>query len=80
MSLWLGIVLHESLFVVRKCANDGDPNALNQPNVRMDFRETGLIMAETLKIVLAQYDLAPDAGQAGFIIAPVMLGLISRAL
>ena len=73
-------IIHDWLFVVRKCANDGDPDALNQPIARMEFRETGLIMAETIKTVSAQYDLAPETGQAGSIIAPVTLGPISRAL
>lgn len=73
-------IIHDWLFVVRKCANDGDPDALSQPIARMEFRETGLIMAETIKTVSAQYDLAPETGQAGSIIAPVTLGPISRAL
>jgi len=73
-------IIHDWLFVVRKCANDGDPDALDQPIASMEFRETGLIMAETIKTVSAQYDLAPETGQAGAIIAPVTLGPISRGL
>lgn len=73
-------IIHDWLLAMHKCTNDGGPDALNQPIAGMEFRETGLIMAETIKRVSAQYDLAPKTGQVGSIIAPVTLGPISRAL
>lgn len=73
-------IVHDWLYVVRKCANDGKAWALQSPIAEMSFGESAEIMAETIKTVTEQYDLNPSKGNAGAIIAPVTAGPISYRL
>ena len=73
-------IIHDWLFVVRKCINDEDETALQSPIVNMSFRESARIMAETIKTATAQYEINPSTGSAGSLIAPVTAGPISRGL
>ena len=54
--------------------------SLDDPIANMTFRESAEIMAETIKTVAAQYDIAPETAQAGQVVAPVTLGPVSRGL
>lgn len=73
-------IVHDWLFVVRKCANDGDPFGVESPIASMSFGESAKIMAETIRTVTYQYDLNQKTGAAGAVIAPVTAGPISYNL
>ena len=73
-------IVHDWLFVVRKCANDGDPWGTENPISDMSFGETADVMAETIKTVTVQYDLKRRTGDAWAVIAPVTAGPVSFRL
>ncbi|MEM6590191.1 MAG: DUF1353 domain-containing protein [Pseudomonadota bacterium] len=73
-------IIHDWLFVVRKCINDDEEWAENSPIANMSFRESAEIMAETIKTVTMQYGLQRKTGEAVNIIAPVTAGPISYNL
>lgn len=73
-------IIHDWLFVVRKCINDKNPWGLNSPIVNMDFQESADIMAETIKTVTQQYRLNESTGRAGGLISSVTAGPFSYRL
>jgi len=73
-------IIHDWLFVVRKCINAEDPWGLQSPIVNMTFQESADIMAETIKTVTTQYRIDDSTGDAGRIIAPVTAGPVSQGL
>lgn len=73
-------IVHDWLFVVRKCINAKDPWGLDSAIVNMDFQESADVMAETIKTVTTQYRLDASTGDAGRVIAPITAGPVSAQL
>ncbi|GGX59143.1 hypothetical protein GCM10007385_30160 [Tateyamaria omphalii] len=73
-------IVHDWLFVVRKCINAKDPWGLESPITNMDFQESADIMAETIKTVTEQYQIDATTGDAGRVIAPTTAGPVSYGL
>ncbi|MEM6595289.1 MAG: hypothetical protein AAF672_10890 [Pseudomonadota bacterium] len=58
-------IIHDWLFVVKKCANDEDAGALQNPISQMEFKESTAIMAETIQTVASQYGFPERIAGAG---------------
>ncbi len=83
-------VIHDWAFVARKCLNDADENGqviddgkdLITDEMRkiksMTFRESAVLMAETIRTLAADYDI--DPGLSGPLISNVTAGPISYRL
>lgn len=73
-------IVHDWVFVVRRCINDDNDAYKDHPVKNMTFRESAELMAESIKTTIVQYDISDTAGQAGGVIAPVTAGPVTRDL
>ncbi|MFZ5964080.1 hypothetical protein ACOXXX_14105 [Thalassococcus sp. BH17M4-6] len=83
-------VIHDWVFVARKCLNDADENGqfiVDGKNVITDemrkiagmrFRDSAVLMAETIRTLAQDYDI--DADASGALVSGVTAGPISRGL
>lgn len=62
-------IVHDWLFVVKKCANKKIPDALKSPIAKMKFQESADIMAEAIKSAAVTYNINPETVKMGNIIS-----------
>ncbi len=78
-------IIHDWLFVARKCLNDSDTDGdLITDEMRklseVTFRESALIMAETIRTLSDEYDIGGGNDVSGPIISNVTAGPVSYEL
>lgn len=73
-------IIHDWLFVARKCINDGTPTDVMKPVENMTFQESADVMAEMIRTLALTYDFEGADEPSGPVISNVVAGPISLRL